>query len=92
MPWAPIVIRVLAVLSLVMPALQIVSWAQGLSEARELAGNLSGRPPGDGGPVLDRLMANATALLSLGFIVMISGIYLARRLPEAPPTGQENRP
>jgi hypothetical protein len=32
-------------------------------------------------PVMERVAVNGVALLCLGFLVMIAGIWLARRMP-----------
>lgn len=73
--WAPIVLRVLAVLGVVLPGWAILDWYGDLSRARELTRAI----PIDTGPIAERFVINAAALLSLGFLLLVAGIYLARR-------------
>lgn len=77
LPGAAAILRVLSVAGLVIPAWTLVDWYQDLSRARGLADRISIQAD----PVIERVVLNGTALLCLGFFVMISGIWLARRLP-----------
>ncbi|MFN2383463.1 MAG: hypothetical protein ABR559_04270 [Gemmatimonadota bacterium] len=73
--WAPVVLRVLAVLGLIIPGWTIRLWYQELARAREWSQQL----PIETQPIADRFLVNSTALLTLGFFILVGGIYLARR-------------
>ena len=74
-PWAPTVLRVLAVLGLVLPGWAIFGWYGELARARELTRSI----PIDTAPIAQQFVVNSAALLSVGFLLLVSGIYLARR-------------
>jgi hypothetical protein len=74
--WSPLVLRVLAVLGLVVPGWAIFGWYRDLARARELTRSI----PVEIGPIADRFVINSAALLSLGFLLLVIGIYLARRV------------
>ena len=77
LPGAGIALRVLAVAALVVPAWTLVSWYRDLSLAREAATRMAIRTEA----VMGAVAVNAAVLLCLGFLVMIGGIWLARRIP-----------
>lgn len=77
LPGAAAILRLLSVAGLVIPAWTLVDWYQELSRARSLADRIAIQAD----PVVERVVLNGAALLCLGFFVMISGIWLARRLP-----------
>ena len=73
--WPALVLRLLAVLGIVLPGWAIFGWYRDLGRARELT-----RPfPVETGPIAERFVINSAALLSLGFLLLVGGIYLARR-------------
>lgn len=76
-PWDAIVLRVLAALGLVIPGFTIFDWYRDLAETREWAQEL----PIHAESVVEKFGVNSVTLLTLGFLVLIAGIYLARRLP-----------
>lgn len=76
LPGAGIALRLLAVAGLVIPAWTLVDWYQDLARARDLASRMALQAD----PVLERVVLNGATLLCLGFFVMVSGIWLARRL------------
>jgi len=76
-PGAAVALRVLSVAALVIPAWTLVAWYRNLSLAREAATRMAIRAE----PVMERVVVNGVALLCLGFLVMICGIWLARRTP-----------
>ena len=77
LPGAALALRVLAVAGLVIPAWTLVVWYQDLSAAREVATRMAIRAE----PIVERAVVNGIALLCLGFFVLVSGIWLARRVP-----------
>lgn len=77
LPGAAVVLRILSVAGLVIPAWTLIAWYQGLAPAREVASQMAVQAD----PVAGRVILNGVTLLCLGFFVMISGIWLARRLP-----------
>lgn len=77
LPGAAVALRVLAVAGLVIPAWTLVAWYRELAKAREVATRLAVQAD----PVAERVILNGAALLCLGFFVLVSGIWLARRLP-----------
>ncbi|MDX1660654.1 MAG: hypothetical protein R3326_02590 [Gemmatimonadota bacterium] len=79
--WGAIVLRVLATLGLIIPGFTIFGWYRDLAETRGWASEL----PIHTEPVVERFGVNSVTLLTLGFLVLVAGIYLARRLPGAPP-------
>ena len=81
--WGGMALRILAVLGLVVPAWTVLSWYRDLQAAREWARDLPVRTA----PIIDAFATNSVALITLGFLVLVAGIYLARRLPDARPTG-----
>ena len=60
----------------VIPAWIVVSWYRDLARAREVATRMAIHAE----PVVERAVVNGAALLCLGFLVMIGGIWLARRV------------
>lgn len=75
-----VVLRVLAVLGLVIPGWIVFGWYRDLSAAREWARDLPIRTE----PILREFVWNSVALISLGFVVLVGGIYLARRVGAGP--------
>mgnify|MGYP003289192723 CR=1 FL=1 len=73
---AGLVLRVLSIAALVIPAWALFDWSQDLARAREIAARMSIR----GEPIVERAAVNGAALLCLGFLVMVGGIWLARRV------------
>jgi hypothetical protein len=73
---APMALRLLAVAALVIPAWTLVTWYRDLSQAREVATRMAIQAD----PIVERVVLNGAALLCLGFLVMVSGIWLARRI------------
>ncbi|HEY7471775.1 MAG TPA: hypothetical protein VIE68_05440 [Gemmatimonadota bacterium] len=76
LPGTAVGLRVLAVAALVIPAWTLVTWYRDLARARELATRMAIQTE----PVVERAAVNGVALLCLGFLVMIGGIWLARRV------------
>jgi hypothetical protein len=76
LPGAAHVLRILSIAALVIPAWALFDWYQDLSRARDVAARMSIRAE----PILERAAVNGGALLCLGFLVMIGGIWLARRI------------
>ena len=76
LPGTALVLRVLAVAALVIPAWTLVAWYRDLARAREVATRMAIQTE----PIVDRAVVNGAALLCLGFLVMIGGIWLARRV------------
>jgi hypothetical protein len=74
--WAPTLLRVLAVLGLVLPVWAIIGWYHDLSRARELTRGM----PISTQVIAERFVINAAALTSVGFLLLVTGIYLARRV------------
>jgi hypothetical protein len=74
---APIALRLLAVAALVIPAWTLVTWYRDLSRAGEIATRMAIQVE----PIVERAIINGAALLCLGFLVMVGGIWLARRIP-----------
>jgi hypothetical protein len=70
------VLRILSIAALVIPAWALFDWYQDLSRARDVAARMSIRAE----PILERAAVNGAALLCLGFLVMVGGIWLARRI------------
>lgn len=79
-PWAPLVLRILAVLGLVIPGWAIFGWYRDLRRAREITRSI----PIDTAQIAERFVVNSVALLSLGFFILVAGIYLARRSGRRP--------
>lgn len=77
LPGAATLLRVLAVAGLVIPAWTLVAWYEDLSQARDVATRMAIQAE----PIVERVILNGAALLCLGFLVLVSGIWLARRLP-----------
>lgn len=75
-PGAGLVLRVLSVAALVVPAWTLLDWYQDLSRAREIGARMAIEAE----PIVERATVNGAALLILGFLVMVCGIWLARRL------------
>ncbi len=73
--WAALVLRLLAVIGIVLPGWAIAGWYRDLQRARELTRSI----PVDTAPIAERFVLNSVALLSFGFLVLVAGIYLARR-------------
>ena len=70
------------------PGWTILGWYGDLAKAREWARTLSIREA----PIVDRFVASSVTLLSLGFLVLVGGIYLARRLPRPAPARDPEAP
>lgn len=87
LPRAPLVLRILAVLGLVLPGWRILAWYRQLRRVREWADDL----PLTRDVVAETFLTNSVALLTLGFLVMVAGIYLARRVPASIQTGGAER-
>lgn len=79
--WVPLGMRVVAVLGLILPVWTVLDWYRELSRVEEWSRAL----PVDSAAIADRFLTNSMALMFLGFLVMVGGIYLARRIP----TGQK---
>lgn len=77
-PWGGLTLRLLAVLGILVPVWTVLAWYGELARAREWARDLPIRT----GPVLERFLLNSVALFTFGFMVLVCGIYLARRLPK----------
>lgn len=77
LPGAGVALRLLSVAGLVIPAWTLIDWYQDLAPARDVASRMAI----EADPVLERVVLNGVTLLCLGFFIMISGIWLARRLP-----------
>lgn len=79
--WRPagggLVLRLLSIAALVVPAWTLFRWYQDLSRAREVATRMAI----EADPIVERAAVNGAALLILGFLVMVGGIWLARRVP-----------
>jgi hypothetical protein len=73
---AGLVLRVLSIAALVIPAWALFDWYQDLSRARDVATRMSIQAE----PILERAAVNGAALVCLGFLVMVCGIWLARRV------------
>lgn len=83
--WGAIVLRVLAVLGLIVPGFTVFDWYRDLAEARDWAREL----PVHAEPVIERFAINSVTLMTFGFLILIAGIYLARRLPAgSQPSGE----
>lgn len=76
-------LRILAVLGLVVPVWTVLGWYRELDRAREWARDL----PVHTEPILERFLTQSVALVTLGFLLLIAGIHLARRLPGGTTTG-----
>ena len=76
LPGAGLVLRVLSIAALVVPAWTLFDWYQDLSRAREVAARMSIEAE----PIVEQAAVNGAALLCLGFLVMVGGIWLARRV------------
>jgi len=79
--WAPVVLRLLAILGLVLPGWAIIGWYRDLQQAREITRSIAV----DTAPIAERFVVNSAALLSFGFLVLIAGIYLARGVARSRP-------
>lgn len=82
--WAPVVLRVLAVLGLVLPGWAIAGWYRDLERARELTRGIAV----DTAPIAERFLLNSAALFALGFLLLVTGIYLARSVARTRPGGR----
>lgn len=82
-PLPPLLMRILAAAGIVVPGMTIVDWLRQLQRAREWARDL----PIRGEPIAELLLVRSAALLSAGFLILVGGVYLARRLPQAGRTG-----
>jgi len=80
--WAPVAVRILAAGGLVLPAWTILVWYRELSRALEWVGRFDIRlhAPVATESVTDAFLVNSMALLTLGFVLMVAGIFLAHRL------------
>jgi 3-hydroxyacyl-CoA dehydrogenase len=75
--WPASLLRLLAVSGFVLPAWTVFRWYQILTGMRDAAAVL----PIDQRPVTQRFVASSAVLLTLGFVLLVTGIFLARRLP-----------
>lgn len=76
LPWAGLVLRLLAVAGFVIPGWTIYRWTRSLAGARDAAGSL----PIDPQPVIESFVASIGVLLAAGFALLVGGIHLARKL------------
>lgn len=83
--WPATLLRVLAVAGIVVPGMTIIDWYDRLRRANELTQGL----PVQTEPIVDIVIVNSAILLSAGFLLLISGIFLARWLPGRPGLGAE---
>lgn len=74
-------LRIFAVAGIIVPGMTILGWYRQILRAREWARELPIRPDS----IVERFMTSSAALLSAGFLILVGGIYLARRLPDRPP-------
>jgi hypothetical protein len=74
---AALVLRVRSIAALVIPAWTLLAWYRDLSRAREVAARMAIQAE----PIVERAAVNGAALVCLGFLVMVGGIWLARRIP-----------
>ena len=72
---APSVLRVLALAGLIVPAWNVLRWYRDFAPARAWAVRMQIDTDG----IVEQIVVNSVAFLSLGFLVLIGGIYLARR-------------
>ena len=73
---AGLMLRVLSIAALVIPAWALFDWYQDLSRARDIAERMAIQAE----PIVERAAVNGAALVCLGFLVMVGGIWLARRV------------
>jgi hypothetical protein len=73
---AGLALRILAIAALVIPARTLYVWYRDLSRAQEVAARMAIEAE----PIVERAAVNGAALLCLGFLVMVGGIWLARRV------------
>ena len=73
---AGLVLRILSIAALVIPAWALYEWYQDLARARDVAARMAIQAE----PILERAAVNGAALVCLGFLVMVCGIWLARRV------------
>ncbi|HET6363192.1 MAG TPA: hypothetical protein VFH11_14220 [Gemmatimonadota bacterium] len=73
---AGLVLRLLSIAALVIPAWTLFDWYQDLARARDIAARMSIQAE----PIVERAAVNGAALVCLGFLVMVCGIWLARRV------------
>lgn len=78
--WPATLMRVLAVAGIVVPGTTIIGWYEQLRRASDLTQAFPARTE----PVVDMVIVNSAVLLSAGFLLLIGGIFLARRLPGRP--------
>lgn len=76
-------LRILAALGMIVPVWAVLGWYRELDQARDWARDLPVRTQ----PILESFLVQSVALVTLGFLVLIAGIYLARRLPGGSTTG-----
>lgn len=91
--WAPVTVRILAAGGLVLPAWTILVWYRELSRALEWADRLNVRlhAPTATESTTHAFLASSMALLTLGFILMVGGIFLAHRLDGIVAPDEEDR-
>ena len=75
--WPPTILRVLAVAGFVISGWTVFRWYRSLTRVRDAAAGL----PIDPEPVAERFIASSAVLLAVGFALLVTGVYLARRLP-----------
>lgn len=78
--WAPTVVRILAAAGLVVPGWTILTWYGELSRAREWADRLNA--PASTEPISRAFLVNSAAILTLGFALLVVGIYVAHLLDD----------
>lgn len=69
-----VVLRVLAALGLLIPGWTILRWYDEVSKAREFARDLPLRTE----PIVEQFATRSVGLLSVGFVILIGGVFLAR--------------
>ncbi|MGH7543176.1 MAG: hypothetical protein ACREK7_04485 [Gemmatimonadota bacterium] len=76
LPWAGLVLRLLAVAGFVLPGWTAYRWYRSLAGARDAAASL----PVDPEPVIESFVASTAALMIAGFALLLGGIHLAGRV------------
>lgn len=76
--WGGVALRVLAAAGLLVPGWTVLGWYRDLTAASEWARDTPIRTD----PIVEGFIVNSVALMTLGFVVLVGGIYLARGLDE----------
>lgn len=76
LPWAGLALRLLAVAGFVLPGWTAYRWYRSLAGARDAAASL----PVDPRPVIESFVVSMSALLVVGFALLLGGVHLARKL------------